>query len=228
MSRGSRLLQLLDALRARRQPVTAAVLAAEMGVSERTIYRDIQALAAMGTPVEGEAGIGYVLKPGTFLPPLSFTVDEIEALVLGARWVRHQGDDELARAAEAVLAKVATATPRDLRARMDATSLWVPAFGDVPKDRWVAPTRAAIRDERKLRIAYLGERGDLSERTVWPFALAFLEGKRLLAAWCELRGGFRHFRIDRIQALRTLDEPYQIRRAELLNTWRRDNGIPPS
>ena len=225
MSRGSRLLMMLDALRAHRHPVTAAALAEQMGVSERTIYRDIQSLNAMGTPVDGEAGVGYLLRPGTFLPPLSFNADELEALVLGARWVRHQGDPVLAEAAERVLTKIATATPRDLRDRIDQTSLWVPAFGSTPTDPWVAPARAAIRDERKLRIRYRAEDGQASERVIWPFALAFFEGRRVLAAWCELRSAHRHFRVDRVDDMDILEEAYPVRRAELLAAWRKELGI---
>jgi len=225
MSRGSRLLMLLDALRAHRHPVTAAALAQQMGVSERTIYRDIQSLNAMGTPVDGEAGLGYLLRPGTFLPPLSFNADELEALVLGARWVRHQGDPVLAEAAARVLTKIATATPRDLRDRIDQTSLWVPSKGKRRRERWVAPARAAIRDERKLRIRYRAEDGQYTERVIWPFALAFFEGARVLAAWCELRGAHRHFRVDRVDDMVVLDEACPIRRAELLAGWRAELGI---
>ena len=127
MSRTNRLSLLMDALRGHRRPVTAAVLAARLGVSERTIYRDIQTLAGLGAPVQGEAGVGYMLRAGVFLPPLMFSPDELEALVLGARWVRHQGDDALAQAATGALAKIATATPRDLRDAMAETSLFVPA-----------------------------------------------------------------------------------------------------
>ena len=226
MSRSGRLFLLMDALRAHRRPVTAAVLAEKMGVSERTIYRDIQTLAELGAPVEGEAGVGYMLRAGLFLPPLMFGADELEALVLGARWVRRQGDAELAKAASSALAKIATATPKDLRDTMAETSLWVP-LGMAPgeDDGWVGPARLAIRHEHKLRIGYLDEAGSSSDRIVWPFALAFYEGKRMLAAWCELRMDFRHFRIDRINSLDSLDERYPTRRHALLKTWRRVNNI---
>ncbi len=151
MSRTGRLFLLMDALRARRRPVTAAVLAGELGVSERTIYRDIQTLAGLGAPVEGEAGVGYMLRAGFFLPPLMFGADELEALVLGARWVRRQGDAGLAAAASNALAKIATATPKDLRDTMADTSLWVPMGPvDAAHDAQVGPARAAIREERKL------------------------------------------------------------------------------
>ena len=231
MSRSGRLFLLMDAMRAKRVPVTAAQLAQQLGVSERTIYRDIQTLAELGAPLQGEAGIGYVLRRGVFLPPLMFDPDELEALVLGARWVRRQGDAGLAQAAGNALAKIAAASPRDLRDNMADTSLWVPlgrpADGSEPADRFVQPVREAIRHEQKLTLGYQDERGMATRRTVWPFALAFFEGKRLLAAWCELRGDYRHFRIDRIASVDGNGERYPTRRHALLDTWRKVHDIDP-
>jgi len=225
MSRTNRLFLLMDALRGHRRPVTAAVLAERLGVSERTIYRDIQTLSGLGAPVEGEAGVGYLLRAGVFLPPLMFSADELEALVLGARWVRRQGDSALARAAENALAKIATATPRDLRDTMADTSLWVPPEGSGASDAHLQPAREAIRQQHKLQIGYRDGAGATSERVVWPFALAFFEGKRVLAAWCELRAAFRHFRVDRIDAATGSGERYPAHRRDLLVRWRRELGI---
>lgn len=226
MSRTGRLFQLMDAMRGNRRPVTAAALAEQLGVSERTIYRDMQTLAELGAPVEGSAGLGYLLRSGFFLPPLMFNVDELEALVLGARWVRRQGDPGLAQAAASALAKIATATPKDLRDDMADTSLWVPLLGDaVEHDEFVQPAREAIRRQRKMRIHYSDESGASSERTVWPFALAFFGGRRLLAAWCEMRQANRHFRIDRITQAEALAERYPTPRHELLKVWRAENAI---
>lgn len=227
MSRTGRLFLLMDALRGYRRPVTAARLAEQLGVSERTIYRDIQTLCGLGAPLEGEAGVGYMLKTGFFLPPLMFGADELEALVLGARWVRRQGDEALAQAASNALAKIAAATPKDLRDDMAETSLWVPLGQDQAdaSDVHVRPVREAIRYQHRLRMAYCDEHGQPSERIVWPFALAFLQGRRLLAAWCELRMAFRHFRIDRIAAVESLGERYPARRHDLLKTWRQENNI---
>jgi predicted DNA-binding transcriptional regulator YafY len=227
MSRTGRLFMLMDAMRGYRRPVTAARLAEQLGVSERTIYRDIQTLAGLGAPVAGEAGVGYMLKPGFFLPPLMFGADELEALVLGARWVRRQGDEALAQAASNALAKIAAATPKDLRDDMADTSLWVPLGLDQPaaSDIHVRPVREAIRYQHRLRMSYCDEHGAPSDRVVWPFALAFFEGRRLLAAWCELRLAFRHFRIDRIAAVESLQERYPARRHELLKTWRAEHNI---
>ncbi len=226
MSRTGRLFALLDLLRARRTPVTAATLAGELGVSERTIYRDIQALAALGAPVDGSAGLGYLLRTGFFMPPLMFGPDELEALVLGARWVKRQGDPALAQAAESALARIATATPKDLRDHMADTSLWVPVLPKEPTfERFLQPAREAIRRQHKLGIVYGDEAGMRSERVVWPFGLAFFHGRRVLAAWCELRNALRHFRVDRIQEVRALDERYPESRHVLLRKWREELGV---
>ncbi len=222
MSRTSRLLQLLDALRGRRRPVTAADLADQLSVSIRTVYRDVQTLTGLGAPIEGGAGVGYLLRPGYFLPPLMFAVDELEALVLGARWVTGQGDAELARAAESALAKIATASPKDLRDEIAETGLWAPRFGPgTEPESGLRTLREAIRRERKVRIDYTNLAGASSERLIWPIALAFFEGKRVLVAWCELRCEFRHFRTDRIGRLTLTPESYPHRRQELVKLWRR-------
>jgi predicted DNA-binding transcriptional regulator YafY len=229
MSRSGRLFQLMDALRGNRRPVTAAALADKLGVSERTIYRDIQTLAGLGAPVEGEAGVGYMLRAGVFLPPLMFSPDELEALVLGARWVGQQGDAGLAQAAANALAKIATASPRDLRDTMADTSLWVPAErGPKLNDAFMQPVREAIRHGHKLSVGYRDGNGRLSTRVVWPFALAFFEGARVLVAWCELRAAFRHFRIDRIAAAETDGERYPSQRHALIARWREETKIDPA
>ncbi len=221
MSRTARLFRLMDALRARRLPVTAAQLAAQLSVSVRTVYRDIQTLAELGARIDGDAGVGYVLRAGFFLPPLMFGEDEIEALVLGARWVQGQGDAELARAAETVLARIATASPRDLRDRMADTGLFAPrSSAPAPGAQNLAPLRSAIRRERKLHIRYTDVAGASTERVIWPVALGYFEGARVVAAWCELREDFRHFRLDRIAALKVLDASLPRPRHELLRRWR--------
>jgi predicted DNA-binding transcriptional regulator YafY len=226
MSRTGRLFQLMDALRGHRRPVTAAALAERLGVSERTIYRDIGALTQLGAPIDGAAGVGYLLRNGFFLPPLMFDADELEALVLGARWLRHQGDSGLSAAAARALAKIATATPRDLRDHMAETNLWAPAWPANPAtDAFAQPTREAIRRQCKLRIAYRDEQGAASERIVWPFALAFFQERRVMAAWCELRAAFRHFRIDRIERAELSGERYPAPRQTLLRRWREENGF---
>lgn len=227
MSRTSRLFKLMDALRGHRRPVTAARLADDLDVSVRTVYRDIQTLIDLGAPIGGEAGLGYLLRAGFFLPPLMFTEEELEALVLGARWVQGQGDSALALAAAGALAKIATASPRDLRDKIADTGLWAPRFpapAELPAG--LRTIREALRREHKLGITYVDEAGATTERVIWPIAVAFFEGKRLVAAWCELRNGFRHFRSDRITALVALGERYPTRRAVLIKSWRVEHKVP--
>jgi predicted DNA-binding transcriptional regulator YafY len=227
MSRTTRLFKLMDALRGHRRPVTAARLADDLEVSVRTLYRDIQTLIDLGAPLEGEAGVGYLLRSGFFLPPLMFGEEELEALVLGARWVQGQGDVTLAQAAASALAKIATASPKDLRDKMADTGLWAPRF-PTPAEHptGLRTIRQAMRLEHKLSVTYVDESGATTERVLWPIALAFFQGKRLLVAWCELRNGFRHFRPDRIAALNCTGQPYPTRRAALAKTWRLEHNIP--
>jgi predicted DNA-binding transcriptional regulator YafY len=227
MSRTTRLFKLMDALRGHRRPVTAARLAEDLSVSVRTVYRDIQTLMDLGAPVEGEAGLGYLLRPGFFLPPLMFGEDELEALVLGARWVQGQGDPALAQAAASALAKIGTASPKDLRDKIADTGLWAPRFQmPAQQPEGLRTIREAVRREQKLAITYVDEKGCTTARIVWPIALAFFEGKRLLAAYCELRGGFRHFRPDRISELSPTREAYPTRRAVLMKRWKQEHNIP--
>ena len=228
MNRTERLFALMDALRRHRRPVTAASLADELGVSLRTIYRDVQVLIGLGAPIDGEAGLGYLLRPGFFLPPLMFSEDELEALVLGARWVAaRQSDTALTQAASNALAKIAAASPKDLRDAMANTGLWVaPIAKDASAVADVKLLREAIRREHKLRIAYVAETGASTERAIWPIAMAFFERRQTVAAWCELRRAFRHFRTDRITAMTPTGERYPTRRSDLVKAWRRETNAP--
>jgi predicted DNA-binding transcriptional regulator YafY len=226
MSRTARLLRLMEALRGHRRPVTASYLATELAVSLRTVYRDIQTLVGLGAPIEGEAGVGYLLRAGFFLPPLMFGEDELEALVLGARWVQGQGDPGLAAAAARALAKIASASPKDLRDKIAETGLWPATSCKGAGAVSTSLIREAIRREHKLEITYVDEVGKTTERVIWPIVLAFFEGRRIVAAWCELRQGFRHFRADRIASLTPTRIPYPTRRATLFESWRRENNVP--
>jgi predicted DNA-binding transcriptional regulator YafY len=221
MDKTERLFSVMDALRRHRRPVTAAQLAEEQGVSVRTLYRDVQTLIGLGAPIDGEAGVGYMLKPGFFLPPLMFTAEELEALVLGARWVEQRPDAALAGAAKNALGKIATASPEDLRDRIGNTGLWPVRenWAQVDESPLLATLRAAIRDERVVRLTYADESGRLTERDIWPITVAFYEQKQIVAAWCTLREGFRNFRTDRIADAQIVEGRFGKRRAQLAREW---------
>jgi predicted DNA-binding transcriptional regulator YafY len=226
MSRAERLLELMQVLRRRREPASGSALAQELGVSLRTLYRDIASLQAQGAAIEGEAGVGYVLRPGFTLPPLMLSEEEIEALVLGSRWVARHTDPELAAAARNALAKIHAVLPPTLRHELESNALMVPGATAPGPDALLASIRLAIRRERKLRLAYKDAAGQASERVVWPFALGFFEQTRMVAAWCERRLDYRHFRVDRIGALQLLEDRYPRHRQEMLKEWRRVTNIP--
>ena len=221
LSRSTRLLRLLQALRGRRHPVTAAHLAEALEVSERTIYRDVADLMAQGAPISGEAGVGYLLRPGLFLPPLMLTDDEVEAVLLGLRYVDQRGDAVLKAAAAEALAKIGAVLSPQVQAGL-VTPLTMPGPSPASFPDNATPLedlRAAIRAQTKLAIAYEDQEGRRTERVVWPVQLGFMERARVLAAWCELRQDFRTFRTDRITALTPLDR-YPGRRADLVRRLR--------
>lgn len=227
MSRAQRLLDLIQLLRRHRRAVSGAVLAEELEVSLRTLYRDIETLRAQGAHIDGEAGVGYVLHPGFMLPPLMFSEEEIEALVLGSRWVSERADGLLGKAARNVLAKIGAVLPPDLREGIAASGMLIgPGDPIAAGDAELAAIREAIRAERKMRIAYADERGIATNRTIWPLALAFFDRVRVVVGWCELRQGFRHFRTDRIAELDVTADRYPRRRAALLKEWRVDRDLP--
>lgn len=220
-SRAARLLQLLDTLRRRRTPAPGALLARELGVTLRTLYRDVATLREQGAAIAGEPGVGYVLRPGFLLPPLMFSADELEALLLGARWVSLQADPELARAADGALTRIASTLPADARLGLETSGLMVPQSGTpAPPEPWLPALRRAIRDERKVVLQYRDADGQATRRTVWPFAMGFFQQSRMLAAWCELRQDFRHFRADRVLHLHPTDAPLPERRHALIRRWK--------
>src|SRR3954469_8448695 len=221
MDKTERLFSVMDALRRHRRPVTASALAEQQGVSVRTLYRDIQTLIGLGAPIDGEAGVGYMLRPGFFLPPLMFSPEELEALVLGARWVEQRPDEGLAGAAKNALGKIATASPDDLRDRINNTGLWpVKTWWDETGGKpLLGVLREAIRDERVVRIGYADEGGRTTERAIWPIAIAFYENKEVVAGWCTMREDFRNFRTDRIVAAEIVDGRFGKRRAVLSREW---------
>ena len=226
MSRAERLLTLMQALRRRRAPVAGAALAEELGVSLRTLYRDIGSLKAQGAAIEGEAGFGYVLQPGFTLPPLMFNPDEVEALALGARLVEGHADEGLAKAARDALAKIGAVLPPERATALDWPCLL--AGGSIAGEAKTAAlpvVRQALARERKLAFAYADKAGCGSNRVVWPVAVGFFDEVLMLAAWCETRQAFRHFRLDRMTRIAVVDErPPRARRA-LFKDWQRAEGI---
>jgi predicted DNA-binding transcriptional regulator YafY len=227
MSRAERLLDLLQILRRHRHAVNGAALAGELGISLRTLYRDIASLQAQGAAIEGEAGIGYVLRPGFTLPPLMFLEEEIEALALGSRWVADRADGSLALAARNALAKIAAVLPHDLRHCLDSSALMVgPGESIAQGGIDLAEIRRAIKTERKLTITYQDNADARTQRVIWPFALAFFDRVRIVVGWCESRQAFRHFRVDRIVAFTMSEARYPRRRQVLLKEWRDVERIP--
>ena len=209
MRRADRLFQIVSLLR-RRRFVTAAQLAERLEVSERTIYRDVRDLVGSGVPIEGEAGVGYRLAKNFDLPPMMFNVDEIEALVLGARMVETWGDEDLRKAARSVLDKTESVLPPKLRPRIEDTALFALSFRVSEQARAVlGPIRKAVASRHKLALRYSDIEGKLSERVVRPLGLYFWGQTWTLGAWCELRTDFRNFRLDRVDEVEVLDERFE-------------------
>jgi predicted DNA-binding transcriptional regulator YafY len=197
--RADRLFQIIQSLRGRRRAVTAAQLAADLGVSDRTIYRDIRDLVASGTPIEGEAGVGYALKREYDLPPLMFDSDELEALTLGARIASAFGDEGLARAAGSALSKIESVLPPSMRPHLGASALYVPRTGRGRVSSYaLLMVRTALTQQRRLFMEYRRADGGETERVVRPLGAFFWGRSWTLAAWCELRQDFRTFRLDRM------------------------------
>ncbi|MBA4180493.1 MAG: DNA-binding transcriptional regulator [Anaerolinea sp.] len=208
MRRADRLFQIIQLLR-RRHVVTAAYLARELEVSERTVYRDIRDLVGTGVPIDGEAGVGYTLRRGFDLPPLMFTGDELQAMVLGARVVSSWGDASLARAAADALARVEAALPDRLKVLLEQTPLYAPGF-HVPTATIASltPLRTAMEDRRLVWMRYTDEAGAETERTIRPLGLFFWGYRWSVTAWCELRNDFRSFRLDRIREMTVREDHF--------------------
>ena len=215
MRRADRLFRIVERLRRRRPAanesaagITAAALAEELEVSPRTIYRDVQDLLASGVPIQGEAGLGYVMQRGFDLPPLMFTEDEIEALVLGARIVVSRADPALAGAARDLLAKVEAALPARIADRVSKAALFAPGRSARRRHR-LGTLRGAVRARRKVAFAYRDRTDQPTTRTVQPLGVFYWTDVWSLGAWCELREGFRNFRVDRMQDIDVLSDAFE-------------------
>ena len=219
--RSHRLFELLQVMRRWRGTVSGEVLARETNVSLRTIRRDIATLQGMGAHIDGEAGVGYILRPGFLLPPMSFTEEEIQALVAGAQWVGGQPDRSLALAAQNALAKIGGVIPAEMRPVLEDDTFYV-GSEEAMSDLDLGEVRRAIRHQRKMRIVYTDQSGDTGRRTIWPIMIGFVDSQRLISAWCELRQDFRVFCADRIRHADFLDEHYPGNRRRLAKEWRSD------
>jgi predicted DNA-binding transcriptional regulator YafY len=226
MRRADRLMLIVQILRRRATATTAQMLADELEVVPRTIYRDIADLQGTGVPVDGEAGVGYVLRQGYDLPPLMFTATEIDAIVIGARLVIARGDTQLARAAMDVLAKMSDVLPDKLAQQIRQSTLYAPgrAAGESAESAAMPMVREAIRAHRKLTITYLDVKDDSSERTIWPLAVAYFPQATVLAAWCELRADYRAFRTDRVQHCTLTDDRFDPKGGAMLTAFMEGQG----
>jgi len=226
MRRADRLFRIIQLLRGRGRARTARWLAEQLEVSERTVYRDVRDLIASGTPIEGEAGVGYTLRHYD-LPPLMFDAEEIEALALGARVVQAFGDEALARAAASVVSKVEAVLPARLRPQLGSAALFAPREPSDIVRRGVAHllvVRAALGARHKLRLRYRKEDGAESDRIVRPLGAFFWGWNWTLTAWCELRSDFRNFRLDRIVTVDPTHEQFDDESGRSLRDYLRTIG----
>lgn len=209
MRRADRLFHIVQLIRGRRL-TTAAFLAGRLEVSERTVYRDVADLQRQGVPIEGEAGVGYRLGAGFDLPPMMFSQPEADALVAAVRIAQPWLDPALGQAAEAALGKILSVLPLEARAAAESQALYAPPGGLTPVEQQVFKTvREAVQSRHKLLIDYKDVAERRSQRTIRPLGCFYWGKVWTLSAWCELRGDFRGFRVDRIDYLRRLDERFR-------------------
>lgn len=210
MSKAERLFNLVNLLKGRRTAVTARDLSRALGVSERTIYRDVGALAASGIPVSGDAGVGYMLAPRTHLPPLMFSPEEAVAIAIGLKLVRAFTDPDLADAATSAEQRVRAVLTDAIKADLERLPYRVPVLERYAEDRARhARVRQAALSFEKLEIAYRDEAGNPSNRIIWPLALMSWGAVWTILAWCETRQAYRNFRLDRIETLAETGERFE-------------------
>ncbi len=220
MNRTERLLNLLQILRSYRHPVSGQRLAERLGVSIRTLYRDIATLQAQGAEIQGEVGIGYILKPTFFLPPLMFTQTEIQALLLGTQWVSQFGDAPLSQAATEALNKILAVLPTNIKNGLNTFSLRVgPPVSESLAKEDLSVLREAIATQKKIKFIYKSEDHQETQQIVWPFTVGYFTNGRILVAWCEQQKGYKHFKTDGILSLTVLDERYPGSKDKLFREW---------
>ena len=226
MSRSQRLFDLLQLLRCHKYPVSADHLARELNVSTRTIYRDIVTLQAQGAEIDGEAGVGYQLKPTFTLPPMMFSMEELEALRLGAEWVAKQANGEFSESARNAIAKISAVLPADHQAKRSEDIIRVASIIEVAElTIELSDIKLAIKQQNKAEIHYTDAKDQVSERIVWPMLIGLFEQHYVLVAWCETRSAYRNFRLDRITEWKMLEEKYQRQRHDLIKDWQNMEGI---
>lgn len=222
MTRTQRLLTLLQILKENRYPVTAETLSNKLQISVRSIYRDIESLRNQGAEITGEAGIGYQLKSGLLLPPLTFDINELEALILGLRWVESNTDKELSHSALRAINKINTVITSQHQTLLEQNTLFVPTNRIIEVNDTIAKDlRLSLREERKAKINYEDVQKQLSSRIIWPIAVGYFQDSQVIAAWCELRQSYRHFRLDRILSYEVLNESLPYPKNYLLSRWKK-------
>ncbi|WP_421709291.1 helix-turn-helix transcriptional regulator [Algihabitans sp.] len=226
MSRSTRLFEVIQLLRCADQPLTGRKIAEMLEVSLRTVYRDIAALQAMRVPIDGQAGIGYLLRPGYDLPPLNLSPDEAEAVFVGLALLGRTGDTALKRAAVSAGAKISAAVSSEKPLQKSLLAFYASGWNALPDTAVeLSVLRTAIREARKLSLCYRDQAGDLSRRVVRPLALLFYIESVVLVAWCDLRSDFRHFRADRISTCSLLDDSFAQQASVLRARWRASKGL---
>ena len=224
MGRTDRLFELILLLRRARRAVTAAQLAEALDVAPRTIYRDVATLMAMRVPIDGEAGVGYIMRSGYDLPPLMLDREEVEAVAVGVQLLNRTGDRDLQSAARRVAAKIAGVLPEPRGDEMDDGRFVVSDFG-TPAAANMGMLRSAVRESRRLSLLYRDGQGQLTERTCLPIAVIYYTEVTVLAAWCELRNDFRHFRADRILECHESGDSFADSAPQLRRDWHSRQGL---
>ena len=220
MRRGDRLFEVIEILRRAKGPISAQSIGEELGVTKRTVYRDVAALIGQGVPINGEAGVGYVLEPGFHMPPLMLTPDEIEAVTLGVLWVQTRGEPELALAAVKLITKLEAVAPDKYRTSFLQPAVSVAPVAQPDEVLGAAAIRLAIRRRKKIALKYSDNSDQETRRVIWPILLGYRDTSRIIAAWCEMRQGFRYFRTERIMEAEVLEDSIP-RRTDLLRAeWR--------
>lgn len=219
MSRSDRMFEIIQILRGADGPVTADALARALEVTPRTVYRDVAALQGMRVPIAGEAGVGYIMRPGYDLPPLMFDAEEAEAVLVGLAMIGRTGDGGLRAAADRAGRKIAAVLP-DGGGGAGGPALYASDWTAIPQTGIdTAFYRAAIRECDRLGLLYHDGDGTETRRTVKPIGLIYYIEAVVLAAWCELRADFRHFRLDRIAKADRLGDHFGTEAAALRRAW---------